>query len=177
MKLFLEDFAGKLHHLESQAPKLMSNTRDRAAGLPRMLFFCISHKQGLVCAASQPSYITKSPLEQVFECIRFRRFRDSLLQHLLTNDRERRDGRPFEIFDHSTELGKPFILKSHECLVFTPWFRCSKCFVVHKYKSSSKPKNDINGYEAGYCAEDLCHDYCTREPVEGMVQDTTCSFF
>lgn len=178
LKTFLQDLADKLGELDSQPTEGTLSQTDKTAGLPRVLFFCVSHEQGLLCAASQPSYVLFSPLARIFRKIRKLRFRRSVLDEIKKKDEERKEKKEsFRAFDHKNEVGEAFVLKPGTPLVFETCLPCVKCKALYEYEWSNIHRDHTRSYHPGSCAEDLCHDYCTREPMEGIVQDPMRSFF
>ncbi len=165
---------GELECLPENPNSDGSKSTHQAAGLPSVLFFCVGHGIGPMCAASQQCYYGCPELAPIFRRLRDGRFDEVSLGEITKKNNERINLRNIDPFDHKTEKARAFRVRGGMFQVFEECDRCAKCYKLYNYNCSDKEGS--KPHRVGSCAEDLCHVYCTRE-TETMLQDTAHSSF
>jgi hypothetical protein len=162
---------------ESVKLEPLPNLPDRAAGLPRMVFFCIGHPEGPICAATQPSYGGCPALHTFFQGLRNRRFATDPPTQAETDEKSQppKDLGPF---DHQGEPAKSFRLQldGGSSPVFMEYARCAKCRELYLYACDEFSLTVVTkSFQKPACAEDLCHTYCVKGKT--MTKKPHDSFF
>lgn len=173
VKDFLARFAERLEGLQT----LDRDDHQTTTGLPRVLFFCVGHEEGLVFASSQPRYHTCPKLKSIFQTLHDGRMDEVSLDEIKSKDQARKESKDFQPFNHRKEPARAFrVLIESGSLVFEECDRCPKCFNIHEYLCTDN-EGSGDGFPPGSCAEDVCHTYCKRLPLVAVNMDPRHSFF